>query len=171
MRTDTVIFAVGQRPEISMDPADFGLELTHGNYIATHGDSGETSVPGVFAAGDAVTGTQSVIKGIAFAREAVIAMDRYLGGDGDIEEKLAPDQVRDPHIGVIEGFGDLKREEPIVVPVPERIVNYKTCGPMDQGFDDERAAREARRCLQCDLRCDLAPQKFWGDYAKSGEEA
>lgn len=168
---DTVIFAVGQRPEISMDPAEFGLDLTHGNYIATHGDNGETSVQGVWAAGDVVTGTQSVIKGIAFAREAVKSMDLYLGGDGNIDEKLAPDQVRDPNIGVIEGFGDLKREEPIVVPVPERIVNYKTCGPMDQGFDEERAHREACRCLQCDLRCDLAPQKFWGDYTTSGEEA
>ncbi len=168
---DTVIFAVGQRPEIPMDPQAFGLELTHGNYIATKGENGETSVPGVYAAGDVVTGTQSVIKGIAFAREAVKAMDIYLGGDGVIDEKLSPDQVHDPHIGVIEGFGDLRREEPIVVPVPERIDHYLTCGPMDKGFDDERAAREARRCLQCDLRCDLAPQKFWGDYAKSGEEA
>lgn len=168
---DTVIFAVGQRPTIPMDPNAFGLELTHGNYIATHGDHGETSVPGVFAAGDVVTGTQSVIKGIAFAREAASAIDKYLGGDGNIEEKLAPEQFRDPHIGVIEGFGDLPRTEPNVVPVPERIVNYKTCGPMDQGFDEEKAKCEARRCLQCDLRCDLAPQKFWGDYVKSGEEA
>ena len=170
LKADTVIFAVGQRPTISMDPADFGLELTHGNYIATKGEHGETSVPGVWAAGDVVTGTQSVIKAIAFAREAISAIDKYLGGDGVIEERLAPEQVRDPKIGVIEKFGDLPRQEPIVVPAPERVEHYKECGPMDIGFDAVKAHSESMRCLQCDLRCDLSPQKFWNDYVQAGEE-
>ena len=168
---DTVIFATGQRPTIPMEADAFGLALTHGNYIATTGEHGETSVPGVWAAGDAVTGTRSVIAAIGFAREAISAIDRYLGGDGDIEEHLAPDQYRDPNIGRIEGFGDLPRTEPRVVPVPERVANWQGCGPMDQGFDESLARCEARRCLQCDLRCDLAPQKFWNDYQPEGKEA
>ncbi len=167
---DTVIFATGQRPTIPMEPEKFGLELTHGNYIASKGEHGETSVPGVYAAGDAVTGTTSVIKGIAFAREAICAIDRYLGGDGNIEEHLAPEQYRDPKIGKIEGFGDLPRTAPRVVPVPERVKDYESCGPMDQGFDEALARCEATRCLQCDLRCDIAPQKFWNDYAVSDAE-
>ncbi len=165
---DTVIFAVGQRPTIPMDPEAFGLELTHGNYIASKGDHGETSVEGVWAVGDAVTGTRSVISAIAFAREAISAIDVYLGGDGCIEEHLADEQVRDPHIGVIEDFGELKRTAPRVVPVPERVRDWQTCGPMDLGFDDTLASCEAARCLQCDLRCDLKPQKFWNDYTEGG---
>lgn len=160
---DTVIFAVGQRPTIPMEPAGFGLALTHGNYIATKGPAGETSVPGIWAAGDAVTGTASVIKAIAAAREAVSAIDRYLGGDGDIEEQLAPAQYKNPYLDVIEGFGDKKRVEPDVVPAPERVRGYKE-GPMDRGFDEAMALCEAQRCLQCDLRCELTPQKFWNDY-------
>ena len=169
---DTIIFATGQRPEIPMD-GSFGLELTHGNYIATTGPDGATSVPGVWAAGDAVTGTQSVIKAIAGARNAIIAIDKYLGGDGDIEESLTDKGKGDPFIGRIDGFGELPREEPRVVPVPERVENYTSCGPMDQGFDRDRAWKEAMRCLQCDLRCDLKPQKFWNDYTtgKEGEGA
>lgn len=166
---DTVIFAVGQRPTISTNPEDFGLELTHGNYIASKGSSGETSVPGVWAAGDVVTGTASVIKAIAFAREAVSAIDKYLGGDGNIEEHLAPEQFKNPQIGVIEKFGDLKRVPPRVVPAPERVDAYKTCGSMDCGFDEEMALEESRRCLQCDLRCEIAPQKFWNDYVPEEE--
>ncbi len=164
LEADTVIFAVGQRPTISADPDVFGLELTHGNYIQTKGPAGETSVTGVWAAGDAVTGTQSVIKAIAAAREAVQEIDRYLGGDGNIDEALAPQQYKNPYIGVAEHFGDKERVQPRVVPVPERVTNYSTCGPMDLGFDGEMAACEAARCLQCDLRCELAPQKFWSDY-------
>lgn len=167
---DTVIFATGQRPTIPMEPEAFGLELTHGNYIASKGEHGETSVPGVYAAGDAVTGTTSVIKGIAFAREAISAIDLFLGGDGNLEEHLAPEQHRDPKIGRIEGFGDLPRTEPRVVPVPERVRDYQTCGPMDQGFDEALARCEATRCLQCDLRCDIAPQKFWNDYVVEDAE-
>lgn len=171
IEADTIIFATGQRPEIPMD-GSFGLELTHGNYIAVTDASGATSVPGVWAGGDAVTGTQSVIKAIAAARNAISAIDKYLGGDGDIEEKLTDKGKGEPFIGKIQGFGDLPREAPRVVPVPERVTNYQTCGPMDQGFDTERAWREALRCLQCDLRCDLAPQKFWNDYVgKEGEDA
>ncbi|MDE7311263.1 MAG: FAD-dependent oxidoreductase [Eubacterium sp.] len=171
LKADTVIFAVGQRPTISSDPAVFGLELTHGNYIDTKDASGATSVPGVWAAGDVVTGTQSVIKAIAAAREAVRAIDQYLGGSGAIDETLAPEQYKDPHIGVIEHFGDKERVKPRVVPVPQRVTQYRTCGPMDQGFDKEMATCEASRCLQCDLRCELAPQKFWSDYvSEPGKE-
>lgn len=170
LEADTVIFAVGQRPTIPMDPEVFGLELTHGNYIKTNGESGKTSVEGVWAGGDVVTGTTSVIKAIAFARAAVSAMDQYLGGDGRLEEKLAPEQKKDPHIGVIDQFGNLKREEPRVIPVPERVINYQSCGVMDQGFDEQAAHREASRCLQCDLRCELTPQKFWNDYVPVTEK-
>lgn len=168
---DTVIFAVGQRPGIPMEPEKFGLELTHGNYIAVTGENGETSVPGIWAAGDAVTGTRSVIAAVAAARKAVSAIDVYLGGDGCIEERLAPEQARSPYIGKIEGFGDLPRTAPQVVPVPERIANWQECGPMDQGFTEPLSRCESRRCLQCDLRCDLAPQKFWNDYVQDGKEA
>lgn len=169
LEADTVIFAVGQRPEISSDPQVFGLELTHGNYIQIKDDSGATSTRGIWAAGDAVTGTQSVIQAIASARKAVCAMDRYLGGDGDIEEALAPRQYKNPHIGAIRHFGDQERVQPRVVPVPERVASYRTCGPMDQGFDGTMAACEAGRCLQCDLRCELEPQKFWNDYMPDHE--
>jgi NADPH-dependent glutamate synthase beta subunit-like oxidoreductase len=58
IEADTVIFAVGQRPDIS---DSFGLELGRGNCIQVKDKSTATSIPGVFAAGDAVYGTKSVI--------------------------------------------------------------------------------------------------------------
>ncbi len=170
LAADTVIFAVGQRPTISMDPKEFGLDLTHGNYIATKDAAGATSVEGIWAAGDVVTGTQSVIQAIAAARKSVSAIDCYLGGDGNIEEQLTDPQQKDAYIGVIEKFGDMQRIQPRVVPVPQRVQNYHTCGPMDQGFDETMAKEEAKRCLQCDLRCEIAPQRFWSDYVPGGEE-
>ena len=56
-----VIFAVGQKPE---DTEQMGLALTHGPYILAD-ENQRTSQEGVYAAGDAVTGTKSVIEAIA----------------------------------------------------------------------------------------------------------
>lgn len=159
---DSVIFAIGQRPIV---PAQFGLELGRGGRLAVHDDC-ETSVPGIFAAGDGVTGTASVIKAIAGARCAAAAIDRYLGGDGCIDETLAPAQKREPCLGRIEGFGDLPRRSGDVLPPEERS---RCFAAMDLGLCDADAAYEAGRCLQCDLRLDIAPQRFWADYSEKEE--
>lgn len=155
---DSVIFAIGQRPNI---PESFGLELGRGGRISVRNDC-ETSLPGVFAAGDAVTGTASVIKAIAGARYAAGQIDCYLGGDGKIDEELAPEQFRNPCIGRQENFGHLPRRESRVLPPDERAGSF--C-EMDLGLGDEDALYESNRCLQCDLRLDIAPQKFWASYS------
>ncbi len=161
---DTVIFAIGQRPDIT---DDFGLALNRGRIAVD--DSLKTSVDGVFAAGDAVYGTASVIKAVAAGRTAAEQMDKYLGGEGCIDETLAPEQHRCPYIGAVEGFAGLLREETRVLPVEERV---KSFAAMDLGFDEHRACAEANRCLQCDLRLDIAPQKFWSSFAgKEGGDA
>lgn len=158
---DTIIFAVGQRPEVT---EEFGLALDRGR-IAADERTHATNVDGIFAAGDGVTGTQSVIKAIAGAREAASAIDLYLGGDGVIDEALAPEQNPNPRLGKEDGFADRKRTAPVVDPVEKRVSCFDA---MDHGFCGEAAGCEAGRCLQCDLREKLSPQKFWSDY--TGEE-
>ena len=155
---DTIIFAVGQRPAISQK---FGVELLKGNRIAVDERTMATNVPGIYAAGDVVTGTASVIKAIAAARKAVSQIDLYLGGNGVIEEQLTLVQEAASRIGKVEGFAELKRNDPEVVAAELRCKNFDL---MDYGFDEATALCETGRCLQCDLRAKLAPQKFWSDY-------
>ena len=118
-------------------------------------------VEGVYAAGDAVTGTRSVIAAIAEARAAVSEIDKFLGGDGDIEENLAPEQFANPCIGKNEELTKTHRNEPNVTAVENRKTSFE---PMDLGFDCSKAGCEASRCLQCDLRVQISPQRFWSDY-------
>lgn len=96
---DTVIFAVGQRPDITEEA---GLELGRGNSIVVKNMDNDktTSVEGIFAAGDAIYGTKSVIMAIESGRQAASQIDKYLGGDGDISEVLAPVQKADPYTTV-----------------------------------------------------------------------
>jgi NADPH-dependent glutamate synthase beta subunit-like oxidoreductase/ferredoxin len=77
-----LVFATGQRIDLS---GNFGLALGRGNSVTVNADC-ETSAPGIFAAGDAVTGTRSIVEAIAFAARAASSVDRYLGGDGNMEE-------------------------------------------------------------------------------------
>lgn len=162
---DTVIFAVGQRPDITEEA---GLELGRGNSIVVKDMEKDksTSVEGIFAAGDVIYGTKSVIMAIESGREAASQIDKYLGGDGDISEKLAPEQNADPYIGQCPGFGYEERKEPRIDKAEERQDNFNL---FDHGICDSDICAEAGRCLQCDLRLKISGPRLWGDFTENKE--
>ncbi|MDP3062464.1 MAG: FAD-dependent oxidoreductase [Chloroflexota bacterium] len=141
---DQLLLAIGQGPDI---PAEWGLELTRGGNIVVKDSTPGTSRPGVFAAGDVVTGPVSVIAAIAGGRRAAEAIDKYLGGDGDISEALAPtgDELQYPPEFQPTGTMPYRMAE---LPVGERIHSFDE---VELGLTDEQALAEARRCLRCDL--------------------
>ncbi len=155
---DTVIFAIGQRPDI---PEGFGLETGSGNCIGIDPFTFGTNRDGVFAAGDAVSGASSVIKAIASGIKSAIALDRYLGGSGDIDRKLMPEREPEKNIGSWEGFAALERCPDSCVPAAERVKSF--CRVV-KDMDENTAEAEAERCLQCDLRLKITPVKFWSSY-------
>ena len=143
---DTIIAAIGQHPEI---PRQFDLATGQANVIQVDPDTLATSRKGVFAGGDAVTGPASVIKAIAAGRRAASSIDKLLGGDGNIEETLWERPAPEPYSGRRDrGFADLGRVEMPRVPISER---HNSFAEIDLGFDADKAATEAKRCLQCDL--------------------
>lgn len=162
---DTVIFATGQRPAITEEA---GLTLGRGNSITVRDMTNDktTSVEGIFAAGDCIYGTKSVVMAIESGREAASQIDKFLGGDGDISEVLAPVEKADPYIGIIPEFGYLKRVEPDVDPAEVRQNNFNL---FDHGICDEHICQEAGRCLQCDLRLQLSQPRTWGQFSKEAE--
>ena len=157
---DTVIFATGQRSDITEDA---GLPLGRANSIVVKEESLATPVDGVFAAGDTVYGTKSVIMAIASGRDAASEIDKYLGGDGDISEVLAPVETADPYIGRIEGFGKEERCGTAVDSAENRENNFDL---FDHGICDSDICKEAGRCLQCDLRLQIAAPRIWTAYDK-----
>ena len=154
---DYVIFAVGQKPE---DTAGMGLELTHGPYLVADANH-MTSEQGIFAAGDNVTGTKSVIMGIEGGREAASAIDEYLGGDGDISETLLERETADPKVGPTTPEFYEDQTLPQFVPADQRKNNFE---PFECPFTEEEAKHEASRCLQCDLRLQLHKPLLWNEY-------
>lgn len=157
LEADTVIFAAGQIVDI---PEGFGLETTRGNRIVVNEHA--TSMTGVFAAGDAVNGTSSVIQSIASGRGAASAVDRYLGGDGDIEEVLAPIEEPNPWLGEDGLFVGMERNHPFCRAADERSRDF---ADVVAPFPEETAVCEASRCMQCDLRLKIEKPRFYGDFA------
>ena len=158
IEADLVIFAIGQRPNI---PDGFGIDKTESGLIDADPKTMRTSRDGVFAAADAVTGTDSVIKAIAAGRRAAVVIDKYLGGRGKIDNRLAPMIEPEGCIGRVEGFAGLRRCEEKRVPPGERISSF--CR-VNESMTADEAELESRRCLQCDLRLKITQVKFWGSY-------
>lgn len=165
IEADTVIFAVGQRPDIS---GEAGLELGRGNSIKVMDieNDKKTSAAGIFAAGDAIYGTKSVIMAIESGREAAGQIDKYLGGNGDISEILAPVIEPEPYIGQCPGFGYAERKHANVDAPEERCNHFN---PFDHGICESDISAEAGRCLQCDLRLKISRPSLWGDFAENKE--
>lgn len=74
---DTVIVAVGTRANPLLKQAAPDLELSPRGYVATD-EYGATNIAGVFAGGDIVTGSATVILAMGAGKRAAQAMDTYL---------------------------------------------------------------------------------------------
>ncbi|MCD6324895.1 NADPH-dependent glutamate synthase [Candidatus Bathyarchaeota archaeon] len=77
---DTVIVAIGQRPNPISVRGEKEIELTSHGTIVANPETGETGRPGVFAAGDIVTGNATVISAMGGGKKAAQAIHRFLMG-------------------------------------------------------------------------------------------
>jgi glutamate synthase (NADPH) small chain len=74
---DLIVYAIGTNANPIMGQTS-GLKLNKWGYIATD-DKLATSVAGVFAGGDIVTGAATVIEAMGAGRKAARSMKAYLG--------------------------------------------------------------------------------------------
>jgi len=152
VETDQVILAIGQSADLSFLSEDGGIQRQKG-LIVVDPETHETALPGVFAGGDVGKGPAAIIDAIAAGRRAARSIDNFLGGDGLIEESYAEKTGGEDYTGKRErGFADLTRRSPSTLPLEER----KGFAEVHLCFDDEQAAQEAKRCLQCDFEIKLA---------------
>ena len=76
---DMVVMAIGQGPNPLIKQTTPELEVNkRGNIVAN--EVGATSIPGVFAGGDIVTGAATVISAMGAGKRAAAAIDEYLQG-------------------------------------------------------------------------------------------
>lgn len=151
VETDQIILAAGQTVDFSVLPEQIRGDGKDGR-IPVNEETLETPMPHIFAGGDAVAVSGSVVHAVARGRKAAGAIDRFLGGDGRIDKKPFPRKVPDPRFGREDGFARKPR-----VPVPESPPG-KTRFDFSEvvlGYDPAQARTEAGRCLRCDARLSL----------------
>ncbi len=148
---DLVIAAIGQHVQKF---AGFGVATDAKGRIVADKQTLATSRPGVYAGGDCVLGPSSLIESVAQGRIAASAMDRQLGGDGDIEETLLRDGWQtSPHLGADKTFNRRPRILPALLAPPER----KGWEEIEFRLADADARAEGGRCLKCNLAIGIAP--------------
>jgi NADPH-dependent glutamate synthase beta subunit-like oxidoreductase len=160
---DLVVSAVGQYPKYF---EGFGVQTDKKGRITVRADSMLSSRPRVYAGGDCVLGPSTLIESIAQGRIAAQAMDKELGGDGDISETLLRDGWEtSPHIGRRAGFNTQHKYHPIMLAPLQR----SGWDEVEKGFDDVTARAEAARCFKCNLATQitdsLLPPESWLDLS------
>ena len=78
VEAETLIPAIGQRPDLAFVPDGSGIDITRWNTFAVNHSDYMTNVPGVFSAGDVETGPDIAIRACAGGRKAADGIVRYL---------------------------------------------------------------------------------------------
>lgn len=166
LEADMVILAIGQSTDLDFLRNSLTLKLAR-NLIPVNPETGETGVPWIFAGGDGTHLPGSIIEAIASGRRAASAIDRYLGGTGDVEIRLMERSPLKTCLGREEKFADRSRQVMPTLPLSSRQGNFQEVA---LGLPPEVAREEAGRCLQCDLRLLLEKpvlppkKKLWIEF-------
>jgi glutamate synthase (NADPH/NADH) small chain len=80
LEVDTVIVAIGQSPNPLLPRVTAGLKTNEDGTIKVDKNF-MTSLPGVFAGGDIISGADTVISAMGAGKKAALAMDRYIKGE------------------------------------------------------------------------------------------
>ena len=154
IKADAVISAIGQYVDDDGMEAFDKVNWTRRGTIEVNHASMETAQPGVFAAGDAVSGPATVIEAIGGGKRAADAIDRYLRG---IPQPRMP---RTPVRHNTEPVTEMSASQKMTLKPPEMpMLNMDrrrtTFQQVELGYDEESVRREANRCLRCDIcrRC------------------
>jgi NADPH-dependent glutamate synthase beta subunit-like oxidoreductase len=154
MEADAVIPAIGQQVDAGCMESVAGMDWTRRKTIQVNTATTETSVSGVFAAGDAVTGPATVIEAIGGGKRAAESIHRYLSGMP--QPKMPPVPSRRGRIEWLEVPAStkmtLKRPDMPLLNIDRRRTTFQQ---VELGYSENMAREEARRCLRCDicLRC------------------
>ena len=75
----SIIISVSQEPQDRLVTRDRALKLNERGTLKTD-DNGETTMPGVFASGDVVTGAKTVVHAVETSKKIAEEMDAYMKG-------------------------------------------------------------------------------------------
>ena len=146
IEADTVLWAIGQRPDLSFVPEASGVERDERGLIRSGADGTSTSAADVFLAGDIAYGPRLLIDAVASGKQTARTVYRFLTGKTlastpTLRHEVIPDYRRE---------ADYEKQRRVPVPTlksSERVASQQM--QVERGYTPESACREAGRCLDC----------------------
>lgn len=164
---DFAIGAIGQKVDSNFLTLDKDVNVEKWGTVKVNPKSLETTIPGVYAGGDVVTGPLTAISSIAQGKQAANAIMGYL-------EKGAPYLIYKPFLSFRHRFGKLSENEFAHLPKIEREKNNeidiaeRVCSfdEVEKGISEEQLHAECERCLECGCSefYDCAFRKYAEEY-------
>jgi NADPH-dependent glutamate synthase beta subunit-like oxidoreductase len=152
--TDTVLFSIGQTSDLTfLDQSGLNVDMTDRGTINVGRNKVETSLPGLFVAGDLAYGPRLVIDAVASGKKAAVLIHEYLSGKRvrmNMSESHAEHYDKEVSCNDVAhppDFEKIKRVEVPAAPVQERLKSMFT--PVETGFLKEEAEEQGGRCLNC----------------------
>lgn len=141
---DTLIVSIGQRVKAGFLPDAMTLKADP--------HTSQTSLPNVFAGGDAVRGAATLINAVADGRHAAETILARLGLSAQAATATPSDERRPDLDGL-----RIRQATRVMGPaLPERSPEDRLdFDPAIRTLTEEEAMDESRRCLQCDLVCNV----------------
>jgi formate dehydrogenase major subunit len=158
---DTIIAAIGQ--DVETEDLREEIEFNKYNTISIEQKTFATSMPGVFAGGDAVTGPDDAIVAIAAGKRAAFVIDQYINGKslelpGNFNSKIENMTAS--------SLSDIPSVPKATMPLLSPEVRIKSFSEVESGITPQDAIKDGLRCLECGcfdaFECKL--RRFSDDY-------
>jgi formate dehydrogenase major subunit len=152
VKCSSVIAATGQSVERALAQRE-GLRVTQWG-ISADAHTMESSLPGVFAGGDAVLGADLAVRAVAAGRMAAASIHQYLTDESVTGEPeyatIAMQPVDDDERAAL--LRSIERSPRVRLPELEMERRLASFEEVEGRLSDADALREARRCLTCGCR-------------------
>ncbi len=146
MDVDSVIIAIGQKPDLSFIQPEDKIETTQFGTIQIDSNTLATTAPGVYAGGDVAFGARILIEAVANGKKAAQSITDYLlGGEHGTHLTVTVDKIPISEYKMPEAYELNKRQHPKAIP------NNRRTGitEVELVFDEHEALLQAERCLVC----------------------
>jgi len=154
VEADSVVLAIGQAADLSY--ADRSLKTARG-LITADEHTQASSLPGVFAGGDVVSGASTVVSAIAAGRRAALAIQAYLRDARPAAEATPPASAALVAVNATESLAHKEQARAVARPVATRTIDAEDTRTLDR----QAIEAEAQRCVSCGCvavnASDLAP--------------
>jgi len=159
---DDVILAIGQENAFPWIERDLGIEFDEWEVPVVDKVTFQSTLPGVFFGGDAAFGPKNIIWAVAHGHEAAISIHNHCQGLSVTDRPAQGMNLVSQKMGISEwsyhnDYNPSKRQKMHHVDLEERFRQLNI--EVEQGFDLEQTAREAQRCLNCDIQTVFVPKK------------